>query len=303
MAKTNSTSCNLFIPHIYYLRDLELDGDGKITRASIDRVAEMAADNLKAIELWANKIGPMICDCDCGGGANEPPAGPRCWYRGETLTSGGSNGDPIAFWHDISGNDFDMLQADSSKQPTLLTGALNGKAIVDFDGSNDIMHNAEAVSLMTAAGVWTVFAVFNPDSVSGQLMVFNGDDQTNQPGKQRQSQFLMLNGGEISSEPEAATVVSSGVGIGTSAWYIGESVRTTTDVTVWSNGVTLDGPTLFPAADESANGWYIAGHPAGSAFLDGKIAEIIGYDRILSSAERAQMYNYLDFEYGLLVTP
>lgn len=53
---------------------------------------------------------------------------------------GGSAGF-LSVWYDQSGNGFDQLQTDQSKQPEILLNASNGLPAINFDGFNDTMAN------------------------------------------------------------------------------------------------------------------------------------------------------------------
>lgn len=73
---TNLTNCQLFIPHKDWLKSiprLMLGEDGKVDPASlrafnlaIKVAGERELDNYRRIEDLLNKIGPMICNCNCG---------------------------------------------------------------------------------------------------------------------------------------------------------------------------------------------------------------------------------------------
>lgn len=58
------TRCQLHIPFKNALSELRLR-DGTLTQESLDRAASQDFDNWKALERWANFIGPLACD---GGG-------------------------------------------------------------------------------------------------------------------------------------------------------------------------------------------------------------------------------------------
>lgn len=58
-----------------------------------------------------------------------------------------ANGDGVAYVSDQSGNAHDTVtQSDTTARPTLATNAINGKAVLRFDGSNDYLQSALTLS-------------------------------------------------------------------------------------------------------------------------------------------------------------
>lgn len=223
--------------------------------------------------------------------------GPRVWYRAESISL--NDGDAVAVWEDISGNGFHLQQSVAASRPILRSGVVNTKAAVEFDGSNDGMHNAEAVALPTASREWTVFAVFLTDNAAANQVIFNGDDQTNDPTKVRASQFLAITSGVLRSSIESATVESSGQSVTAATWHLGEVSRSATAAETLLDTVG-NGATTVTANVEQPAGFFMGYHPAtGSAYMDGKIAEVIGFDRVLTIPERDLLRDYFNTEYGV----
>lgn len=65
-------------------------------------------------------------------------SGLKAWYDASTLT--GTDGSAVSQWLDSSGNQAHMFQPSATAQPTLQTSELNGRNVVRFDGSNDLMN-------------------------------------------------------------------------------------------------------------------------------------------------------------------
>jgi hypothetical protein len=63
---------------------------------------------------------------------------PVAWYKPETL-SALSDGASVTSWPDSSGNSHAAANGNSSQQPIYKTAIQNGKAVVRFDGTNDIL--------------------------------------------------------------------------------------------------------------------------------------------------------------------
>ncbi len=76
------------------------------------------------------------------------------WFDANQL--GLSNGNPVATWTDMSGNGNNITQATGSLQPTFLTGQLNGKPAVSFDGTDDYLEGGTLAALNTQNLHWIV---------------------------------------------------------------------------------------------------------------------------------------------------
>jgi hypothetical protein len=60
------------------------------------------------------------------------------WFYADDIPH--ENGDSVDVWPDDSGLSHHLVQATVAKRPTLVRNVLNGKAVVRFDGVNDIMQ-------------------------------------------------------------------------------------------------------------------------------------------------------------------
>lgn len=96
--------------------------------------------------------------------------GPTLFLDADSIT--GSDGDAISPWSDESGNAAHFTEA--TNKPVLKKGAngINGHNVLRFDGSNDLMTCAKAMSALITAAADTIFAAFNihaitTDNVSG----------------------------------------------------------------------------------------------------------------------------------------
>lgn len=233
-------------------------------------------------------------------------AGPKIWFRGETLAATLSDGDPVTFWPDISGNDY---HADTviGTAPTFRAADLNGLATVEFPGGHaglvtsedDLTLQGNAPLLPRVGLNWTVLAVFLTDDPAADQYILNGDDQTSDPPLGRASQFMRISGPDLRSVPRGALVVSSGQSVVASTWHLGESWQSDTQAQVLLDGAG-NAPIASSSTGETGNNIYISHVPAGgSRGLNGKIAEIIGWGRLLDTGERTQWITYLQTEYGL----
>ena len=60
-------------------------------------------------------------------------AGLKTWLDASTI-DGLSSGDPVQYWYDQSGNDYDAVQNTFANRPLYITEAINSFPVVRFDG-------------------------------------------------------------------------------------------------------------------------------------------------------------------------
>jgi hypothetical protein len=101
--------------------------------------------------------GATVVQTNPGVGGTPPDdiANLAVWFQADAL-SGFSNGDPVAVWPDLSGNNWHASQTDLAKRLTYMTGLQNGLPGVRADEVDDIMTTGYTVAL----GDFTVIAAF-----------------------------------------------------------------------------------------------------------------------------------------------
>jgi hypothetical protein len=76
-----------------------------------------------------------------------------------------TNGGTVQQWNDKSGNALHISQSTAGQRPLYSTNALNGRAILTFDGSDDILFRATGLN---GASTISIFAVMRYVSASGE---------------------------------------------------------------------------------------------------------------------------------------
>ena len=212
--------------------------------------------------------------------------------------AGLSDNDPIETWPDLSGNGFDFVQLDSAKQPVFRTGIANGHPIARFDGTNDVMNHAANAQVVNAStGAWTAFAVALRDTTGSAVQgIVTGDPSSGN----RIAQFLRYNSAIPQSIVWAGSVTDSAATATGNQFNVEEAVRTTTTVERLVNGAT-NGTTaaVSPVTTAGPLGLGVATlTPTG--FWRGDIAEVLIYDRVLTSTERDDVRAYLTTKWGIV---
>ena len=192
----------------------------------------------------------------------------------------------VETWHDRSGQANDAVQSLTSRRPTYVENALNGRAVVRFDGTNDHLILGDIGNdFSTAAHVFVVATV-----ADNNYNLFTT----------RNNNTWWCEGGSTSNP----------------------GVFRSTALTNYSTNMPNSGTHIF-AIESSASGWEMsidgvsqgagaAGYNQGNAFkiaapddsnslkyLTGDIAEILVYNRILSDSEELQIAAYLSSRYDV----
>jgi len=226
---------------------------------------------------------------NCKLGAFQPSQISGCivWLDAEDISTITLNGATVSKWDDKSGEDNHVAQATADNQPVYRAPGgvgINGKASFDY-------HNDNLKSDVFAGGPVnqpdTVFLVIQYDSVGGFPHPFDGRTS----GEQYYS---------ISSSPyyfriSAGSLVGGGIA-SINTPYIYEAIFNEANSSIIINGnVTGTGN----SGTNSLTGVTIGGAYNGSFDLNGKIGEVIVYDRALTESERNQVENYLSIKWGI----
>jgi len=228
-----------------------------------------------------------------------PRAGLALWLKGEFgPETSGTGGSGVTRWNDLSGvvPANDAVQGNASNQPSLGTGAVNGIDAVKFDGSSRYLNLASGISDLTS-GV-SIFAVIKPTG-TGQATIFTTgnsgpSDMTSLETLSSQVRFNAYSGStgsSVTSSPASVTqdkfqlmdvvhdgAASAGLAVNTVASGSG-AVENLVNITRSQN--------------------YVGADTALGSFLNGELAELIVYNRVLAQSERAGVESYLYSRYQL----
>ena len=237
-------------------------------------------------------------------------AGLSFWLDATTglfdATSGGSavttDGGSVARWEDQSGNSRHITQSTLASQPILKTAIQNGKNIIRFDGTNDILRRAGA--FVHAQGAATIFVVVSANSgVSDRLVVEGRTTTTNPLYMPIISASATLF--QVLYRLDNTTIPLNNVSFGTAfngtgfklvcaldsgTNFAGFINKVTTNNQNYTRGtVTLD---TF-----SIGGWATT---IERDFFPGDVAEVLIYNTALGTSDRQSVENYLYSKWGIV---
>ena len=223
------------------------------------------------------------------------------WLRADYGTATNSDGS-INFWQDQSGNNNNASQGSLANCPAFATNSLNGLPAVHFDGVSSYFYLPAALNPRTAAEVFLVVRAASamPSQTQG-LWHFGGSTQSGwdeYPGADGAladdfgSQMWHYLG--VPTQPITQFSVYE-LSAQTNAWF------------AWLNGALLyqtngnnyafGGPyTLGYSQDHFGN-------PGNQFFFGGDMAEMLMFNRPLTSVERDAVGAYLNQRYNLVTNP
>jgi hypothetical protein len=200
-------------------------------------------------------------------------------------------------WTDISGN---------GNTGTLVNGptysAANGGSIV-FDGTNDYINLGNPSSL-NIVGNFTVSAWVNANVINGGANVWYTIFDKGYDGSIAQLYFRFTSGQlQIGSFRESgqATFGTSYTGLSINTWYNVVGQYNGSSWILYVNGaqvaITTTTGILQSTAPCGIGGAYI--QTGYARFFNGKIPQVLVYNRALSSTEISQNFNALKWRYGI----
>lgn len=222
----------------------------------------------------------------------------QAWYDADdsdTITT--STG--VSQWNDKSGNDYHATQSTSGDQPATGTNTLNGKNVLTFDGTDDNLTLPSALCSSIPNGDSTIFVVARQDAKPQQERIITMATSSNSTrmavrynGSTSRPDFINNNTG---------SVVSGNVGFESLNYNIITTSHTGTTMTLSSNASTESTTSTGANVSDASIGSIGAVGNGNGDNLDGDIAEIIIYNRVLTESERLSVHRYLYNKWGVLI--
>lgn len=223
-----------------------------------------------------------------------PASAPKLWFDASTLEL--SDGTAVDTWTDSSGNGYDAT-ATLTTRPLLKTNIVNGKNVVRFDGSNDYMTCGNAYAWGTDLTFVVVFkfnAVVNFQQIISKSTGGAGGMELRRNVGNDLLQFT----------DNVASTISGTANLDAFHIHVCQFNNTTFSNGYFKDGATNNGSNTFaaPMSDKSTSillGARNVGTPALFANMD--LAEIVVYDRVITTTERDAIEVYLGSKYGITV--
>ncbi|MBX3737166.1 MAG: fibronectin type III domain-containing protein [Candidatus Didemnitutus sp.] len=222
-------------------------------------------------------------------------AGLRAWYRADKGVIKDEN-NRISQWTDLSGQAFHVRQTiDNARRPLLVADAINHKAALEFD-STQVLQSSGFADVCAGSDDETLFVVAVPSAVQGDranvVYLGHGEQGYFADGLQGDSNnnYMMAWPGDYAP---AVTATPNAVQIFSAVKEAAQAASFLNGTAVASRAVQ---PEIVapPAVMAIGNGT----HPYYG--FNGRIAEVLIYNRALTAAERQQVETALKFRYGIV---
>lgn len=233
-----------------------------------------------------------------GGGGFSPSQIPNLalWLDAADTATITQSGGSVSQWNDKSGNANHATQSTGARQPLTGTRIVNGKNVLDFTTSHLLVNNSGVYSLGdSACTVFVVFAFDNPTASNDMKVwqIYNGAEDY---GAWRQViQFEGISGNmrvsnNTGPSPKATSLGSDNNsnnriaaltfnGTADLAGYFNGSQHMTTTTTGGASTGTCDRSFIFGS-------------------IDGYVAEVEAYSKLLSTSQLNQVGQYLANKWG-----
>jgi len=264
-------------------------------RRFIASLALLAAFVGVVVGVRADRRGQLML-----GGAAEPwsplsLSGMVAWYQADDLitSSNLADGASVTAWSDRSGNGNTITNPVATKQPIVKTNLYNGKHVVVFDGSNDFLNDVTPTGYSGENGQ-TIF-------VAARWAAGAGGSFGNLVCTKAAGNELRLTAGEdTASAIFCGGLYTAGVGSGssTNCYYLAHFDDAANETTLHKN---FNQQTAGPGTETgafSSDVIRLGSRSDGSLPFNGRINEVIIYNRRLTTDERLLVWLYASNRFG-----
>lgn len=210
----------------------------------------------------------------------------------------------VATWRDLSGNGNHLAQTDTTKQPAYGVRAINGRPLIDFDGTNDYLAMS-ASTLGWTGTLGTFYVVCVVDAATNERIIGMSDGSADYASDQT---WAMLSCDGTNFYSYYSNTQRAHIARTLGAPVILTAERDTTDFQVYTNATTgtfdsasanaaFNGGRLSVAASYSGSTYVISG-----GTLNGAVGEVLGYRAAHTQAQRQTVWGYLSFRWGIPLT-
>lgn len=207
-------------------------------------------------------------------------------------TGGGSD---VTRWNDLSGaaTPSDFEQSSSPDRPVVVTGAINGIDAVQFDGISQFMQLPAGIADLSS-GI-SIFAVIKPIGSSTHTLFTMGQNPDDTAGLltlANQAEFQAYN-----SSTSSALTSNSNTLVQDFFQIVDVIHDGSTNALINIDAADVGSGTVQTLQNTARNFNLLGANQSVTDFWEGQLAELIVYNRPLTSAERAAIQGYLLSKY------
>ena len=233
-----------------------------------------------------------------------PVVGAAVWFDASNnasvlngSASQATNGQTVGTWNNLAiGASGAVTQSTDANRPVYTTNSMNGKAVLHFDGSNDVLSSASTYA-NTGSSV-SAFVVMRRTADSGNYgrsISFIGPD-SGSDFDNNANWCLNNNGDGVTMHVERGAGHNQGSLPTVNTAYLAEVIFDGTNCTTYINGTQLGSPFASTGNFDInkmavGSGWDTGTTPAWG--MTGDIAEVVVYNTALGTTNRQAIENYL----------
>ncbi|MCO6494774.1 MAG: T9SS type A sorting domain-containing protein [Bacteroidetes bacterium] len=217
-----------------------------------------------------------------------------------------SNGDNVEVWQDISGNNKDASQTDSSKRPNYYTNQLNGLPVITWTNSKGDFLQSLGVDTANNASVWAVASFFSLNSPNPGIIQGSPNSISNPVPPSSKSIGMWIEktsekiwGRGIQSDGTSVDI-PLGTKISKDTFFIANNIYRSNSIEQYVNSTLSKSIGTFNGTLRSWSKIAIGMQAAES--WNGNIAEVIVFKTELNNTQRIIIDNYLSAKYNLPLT-
>ena len=241
--------------------------------------------------------------------------GVTLWLDANDATTITTDASGVNAWSDKSGLGNDVSQSTDAKKPHVSTGVFsNGKNALSFDGGDWIGNTGSSVIAPTSTAN-TMFIVAKRTTVAGYRVLFDVTQTGGNNAILNRVGYLSDSSTLVHRVRDNATPTTHTCDIGTteslSSFSILATQRSSNTVELWDNGTSAGTNTNNSLSAMPSGDYYTTigtlrnlDSPDGNTSwcITGLVAEVIVYNRALSTSECNQVGYYLAEKYGVSTT-
>jgi len=216
-----------------------------------------------------------------------PSNGLRLWLDADDASTITLNGSNVSAWADKSGNILNVEQTTPANQPVYNLNSMNGRNTVEFDGDNDYLDR----DIVNWQGPMTFFLVYKSTETQSEFDSWFCNDSSETPDTSFQVNYNASD--------------TLGIRVGATEYSIeqssGNRLPTVLSITAdganslkgYINGLKTLDQTLGSVFNPLFDFYAVGRNRNNDSYTEGLVAEILLYDRVLSTSERYEVEAYL----------
>ena len=222
----------------------------------------------------------------------------QLWLKADAGVTTNATG-AVTAWADQSGKNNNAVQADEALAPALVSGALNGKPALQFDGNDDYLDVATSPSIEIQGDISSFFVVKFDDFANYRAVwgktVNNAPASTDYYITPEGIPRVYRGSGDLSDIGSADSTARPRAG---NHVLLGFEMEGTT-LTHYLNEKAVGGGEITATLVDGGTPLKIGSRDDLFTKMKGQIAELVIYDKALSDIERSNVVAYLQTKYGI----